>query len=255
MSTAPVPTPAAEAAPLSEGARILNTFIAPSKTFSDLRRNASWWAPWLLIAIVSVAFIYVVDRQVGFDQVSKNEIAKSSRAEQFEKLPQEQQAKQLQFSTNLTRYLSYASPVIALIAFVVMAAVLMGTFNLAAGASVAFKTAVAIVIYGSLPSIFHALLGIIAMTAGGMSGSLDKEAFNIRNPVATNPAYFMDPTAHKFLYGMASGLDVFVLWCCVLMGIGFASNSKVKHGTAVGIVLAWYVGYKLLVASLGALFS
>jgi hypothetical protein len=255
MSTAPVPTPAAEVAPLSEGARILNTFLAPSKTFSDVRRNASWWVPWLLIAIVSVAFVYVVDRQVGFDQVTKNEIAKSSRAEQFEKLPPEQKAKQLQFSTNLTRYISYASPIIALVAFVVIAAVLMGTFNLAAGASVSFKTAMAIAIYGSLPSVFHALLGIIALMAGGMSGSLDKEAFNIRNPVATNPAYFMDPTAHKFLYGMASALDVFVLWGCVLMGIGFASNSKVKRGTAVGIVLAWYVGYKLLGASLGALFS
>ena len=255
MSTAPVPTPAAEVAPLSEGARILNTFLAPSKTFSDVRRNASWWVPWLLIAIVSVAFVYVVDRQVGFDQVTKNEIAKSSRAEQFEKLPPEQKAKQLQFSTNLTRYISYASPIIALVAFVVIAAVLMGTFNLAAGASVSFKTAMAIAIYGSLPSVFHALLGIIALMAGGMSGSLDKEAFNIRNPVATNPAYFMDPTAHKFLYGMASALDVFVLWGCVLMGIGFASNSKVKRGTAVVIVLAWYVGYKLLGASLGALFS
>ena len=151
MSAAPVPTPAAEVAALSEGARIINTFIAPTKTFTDLRRNASWWVPWLLIAIVSVAFVYVVDRQVGFDQVSKNEIAKSSRAEQFEKLPPDQKAKQLQFSTNLTRYISYASPVIALIAFVVMAAVLMGTFNLAAGASLAFKTAMAIVILWEPP--------------------------------------------------------------------------------------------------------
>ncbi|HKN35878.1 MAG TPA: YIP1 family protein [Terriglobales bacterium] len=255
MSTAPVPTPAAEVTPLSEGARIVNTFIAPSKTFTDLRRDASWWVPWLLIAIVSLAFAYVVDRQVGFDQITKNEIAKSSRAEQFEKLPPDQKAKQLQFSTNLTRYISYASPVIALAAFVVIAAVLMGTFNLAAGASVPFKTAMAIAVYGSLPSVFHALLGIIAMMAGGMAGSLDKEAFNIRNPVATNPAYFMDPTVHKFLYGMATALDVFVIGCCVLMGIGFASNSKVKPGTAIGIVLAWYLGYKLLSVGLGAMFS
>jgi Yip1-like protein len=255
MSAVPVPTPAAEVAPLSEGARIMNTLLAPGKTFTDLRRNARWWVPWLLIAIVSVAFAGVVDWQVGFDQVSKNEIAKSSRAEQFEKLPADQRAKQLQWSTNLTRYLSYASPLIALIAFVVMAAVLMGTFNLAAGASVAFKTAMAIVIYGSLPSVFQALLGVLAMIAGGLSGSLDKEAFNIRNPVATNPAYFMDPTAHKFVYGMATALDVFVLWSCVLMGIGFATNSKVKRGTAIGIVLAWYLVYKLLGSGLGALFS
>jgi hypothetical protein len=255
MSTASVPSPAPEAPPLSQGARIINAFVSPGKTFTDLRRNASWWMPWILISIVSMIFVFVVDRQVGFDQVTRNEIAKSSRAEQFEKLPADQKARQLQFSTNLTRYISYASPIIALIAFVVIAAVFMGTFNLAAGASVKFKTALAIVVYGSLPSILHALLGILALMAGGMSGSLDKEAFNIRNPVATNPAYFMDPTAHKFLYGMVSALDVFVLWSCVLMGIGFACNSKVKRGTAIAVVLAWYLGYKLLGAGLGSLFS
>ena len=38
-----VVTPQPMDAPMSEPARILNTFIAPAKTFSDLQRNASWW--------------------------------------------------------------------------------------------------------------------------------------------------------------------------------------------------------------------
>jgi hypothetical protein len=47
MAAAPLPplespSPAPESAPLSEGARLVNTFIAPSRTFADLRRNASW---------------------------------------------------------------------------------------------------------------------------------------------------------------------------------------------------------------------
>ncbi len=53
--SAPTPEPA-----LSEGARIINTFIAPSKTFTDLRRNASWWGPWLLISIFGLIFIYSI---------------------------------------------------------------------------------------------------------------------------------------------------------------------------------------------------
>lgn len=252
----PLPTPTPEAAPLSQGARIINTFVAPSKTFTDLRRSASWWVPYLIIAIVSIAFIYVVDRQVGFDQITKNEIAKSpKRAEQLEKLPPDQQARNLQISTTITRYVSYGSPILALIAFLIMAAVLMATFNLGAGAGVRFGAAFAIVIYGSLPSVLHALLGIVSLIAGGSSGSLDKEAFNIQNPVATNPAYFMDPMGNKFVYGMASALDVFILWSIVLMGIGFACNSKVKKGTAIGIVLGWYLLYKLAGAGLAAAFS
>jgi hypothetical protein len=140
MTSIPVSAQEPAPAPLSESQRILNTFLAPSKTFTDPRRNSNWWAPWLLISLVSVIFIYTIDRQVGFEQVSKNEIAKSSRAEQFEKLPPDQQAKQLGISTTITKVFSYGSPVIALIAFVVMAAVLMGTFNLALGSSVNFMT-------------------------------------------------------------------------------------------------------------------
>src|ERR1700691_280646 len=92
----PAPVPAPENAQLSEGARILDTFIAPTKTFTDLRRNPNWWAPWLLISVVAILFFMVMDRQIGFEQISKTEMSRSSRAEQIEKLPADQQAKQLQ---------------------------------------------------------------------------------------------------------------------------------------------------------------
>src|SRR5580698_3101750 len=90
----PVPTPAPEPSSLSEGARIIDTFIAPSKTFTDLRRNASWWGPWLLISIFALIFIYSMDKKIGFEQINRNEIAHSARADQFDKLPPDQQQTQ-----------------------------------------------------------------------------------------------------------------------------------------------------------------
>ena len=249
MTTAAITPP--EVPALSQSQRILNVFSAPSKTFTDIRRSASWWAPWLLISIVGLAFLGVVDRQIGFDQVSKNEIAHSpKRAEQFDKLPADQQRQQLQIATKITRIISYSIPALNLLIFVIMAAALMGTFNFAAGASVRFKTALAIVVYAGLPGIIGALLGIVSLFAG-----VDPEGFNINNPVATNPAYFMDPSLNKFAYAMLSALDVFTIWSIVLMGIGFACNSKVKRSTAILIVLGWYVFYKLVSGGMGAAFS
>ena len=72
------------------------------------------------------------------------------------------------------------------------------------------------------------------------------------HPVATNPAYFMDRAGNKFLYVMASGLDVIVIWTIVLMGIGFACNSRVRRTTAIAIVAGWYLFWKLGVAALAA---
>ncbi len=236
----PVPIPAPEAAPLSEGARIVNTFIAPSKTFTDLRRNASWWGPWLLISIFALIFIYSMDRQIGFDQISRNEIAHSPRAEQFDKLSPDDQARQLRFSDVLVRDLSYGIPATILIFLAITTVVLWATFNFGAGADISFKTAYAIIFYASLPGIISSILGTISMFAG-----VSPEGFNVNNPVATNPAYFMDRMENKFLYGIASGLDIIVIWTIVLMGIGFSCNSKVKRSTAITIVATWYVLWKL----------
>ncbi|MGA2388379.1 MAG: YIP1 family protein [Candidatus Sulfotelmatobacter sp.] len=251
MAAAPLPPvaasiPAPDSAPLSEGARVINTFIAPSKTFSDLHRNANWWAPWLLISIFALLFVYAMDRQVTFDQITRNEIARSPRADQFDKLPAEQQAKQVRFTTNLIRYLSYGIPVTILFYFAITSLALWVTFKIA-GATVAFKTAYAIVFYAALPGVIGSLLGAIAMFAG-----VNPEGFNVNNPVATNPAYFMDPTTSKFLYGMASALDVISIWTIVLLGIGFSTNSKVKRSTAIIIVAAWYLFWKLGAAALAA---
>jgi hypothetical protein len=256
MSTAPVPSAVSEAAPLSQGARIVNTFVAPGKTFNDLRRSASWWAPWLLISIVSLFFIYNVGRYVGFEQISRNSIAQSpKRSEQFEKLDPARQEQQLHIAAVFTKYITYAIPATIVIAFLLIAVVLMGTFNLGMGQSVPYKVSLAIVAYAGLPGLIGSILGSISIIAGGMSGSLDREAFDIRNPVATNLAYFMDPMGNKFAYGMASALDVFVIWGIILMGIGFACNSKVKKGTAIGTVAGWYIFYKLLGAAFATLLS
>src|SRR5579864_9457607 len=125
----PTPASTAVAPPMSEGARIIDTFIAPSKTFTDLRRSAAWWGPWLLISIVSIVFIYSMDKQVGMDQVTRNQIARSSRADQFEKLPPDQQAKQVQFSNTLIRVFGYGSPLLIPIYFAVSTLVLWATFK------------------------------------------------------------------------------------------------------------------------------
>ena len=235
--------------PLSEGARIINTFIAPSKTFADLRRNSSWWVPWLLVSLASIAFLVTIDKKIGFEQANRNIIEKSSKAEQFEKLPPEQRAKQIQAATGITRIITYANPVITLIVFVVIAALLMATFRFGVGAEVPFKTSLAIVSYANLPGIILAIVGIASVMA------VDPEGFNLRNPVATNPAYFMDPSGNPFLYSLLSALDVFTIWTIVLTALGFAQNSKMKRGTAFTVVVVWYLVYKLGGAALAAAFS
>src|SRR5260370_36950444 len=74
-SANPLPGSTAEATPtLSEGERLINVFIAPSKTFTDLKRKASWFVPWLLLAVVSYAVIVVGVHKGGFWYATENQI-------------------------------------------------------------------------------------------------------------------------------------------------------------------------------------
>lgn len=253
MSAAPVlppsPTPPVEAAHLSEGARLVNTFIAPSKTFTDLKRNASWWGPWILLSIVSVLFIYTISQKVGFEQVSRNQVAHSSRAERFDQLAPEQQARQLRISSKIIAAFGYGNPVLLLLFLLIETAVLWGTFKIVASVETSFKTAYAIVMYAALPGMIGAILAIISLFAG-----VNPETFDINNPAGTNLAYYLDPdTTGRFFRGMASAADIFSWWSIALIGIGFACTSKVKRSTAIIIVAVWYLAFKLLASGLAAL--
>lgn len=238
--------------PLSEGARLINTFVAPSKTFTDMRRNASWWVPWLLLSVVAIGFMQTVGAKIGWDQVARNELRISGRAEKFEQASPEQQQKGMQMSQTIYKVVSWAVPISMLISALIIAAILLALFNFGAGAEVTFKQSMAIVLYSWLPSMLSSLLGIVSIVVASGNDTF-KEGFNLRNPVATNPAYFMDPLQNKFLYGMASAVDVFAIWIIILMGIGFSSVSKVKKGTAIGMIAAAYIVFKLVMSGIAAI--
>jgi len=250
VPTPPVtPAPVPPTPPMSEGARIINTYIAPSKTFTDLRRSAAWWAPWILISVFSLAFMYTISKQVGFEQISKNQIAHSKRAEQFDKLPADQQARQLSFSVKIFQGFAICTPLLVLFFTLISTVILWGTFKVGFSAETTFGQAYAIGMYAALPGIVGAILGIISLFAG-----VNPEGFDINNPVATNLAYFLDQdTTGKFVRGMASSIDLITIWSVVLLGIGFSCTSKVKRSTAIMVVVAWFLLWKLLTSGLASL--
>jgi Yip1-like protein len=249
-SSSPMPvdqTPELSQPPLSEPARIVNTFVAPSKTFIDIRRNASWWVPLVLASVFAMGFLYTIEKKVGWDLVAHNMMANNSRIQQ---LPADQQERIINTTATGLKFSVYLSPIFILFYAVVATVVLWASFNFGMDAQIEFSRAMAVVMYGWLPGILGSILGIFSLIFG------NPEGFRMENPVGTNPAYFLDfSTASKFVYVMLSSLDVITLWSVVLIGIGFALNAKKKISTGAGVsmVLGWYLIYKLISASWAAM--
>jgi hypothetical protein len=240
-----------ESVPLSEGQRLVNTFFAPSKTFTDLRRNASWWAPFLISAIVSLAFVYVADQRVGFRKIAENQLrAQPKQADQVDRMPADMREKNMQQRTVVTKAISYGFFGLVLIWYVIVAAVLLATLKFGFSAEVKFKTLFALVIYSTLPGILKAILAVASLLAG-VAG----DGFTFQNPVATNPGYFVDPAAHPVLYSFLSTFDVFSIWTMVLAAIGITYISKVKTGAAFAVVFGWFAFLILIGVGFTAAFS
>jgi hypothetical protein len=248
----PMPVPGAPPeAPLSQTARIVNTFIAPSKTFTDLRRSAAWWAPFLLMLVISTAYVYTAGQKIGFRKIMENQMQAQPKAQdRLDKLPADQREQQLEKGAKVTAFISYIFPVITVIIWLIIATLMFATFKFAASADVSFKVSMAIVVYAGLPGLLKVLLAMLSLVAG-----VSPDSFTFQNPVATNPGYFLNPADSTFLYSVASSLDIFLIWTLVLSAIGFTCVSKVKRGTAFAIVFGWWIVLTLAAAALSAMFS
>jgi hypothetical protein len=263
MSTPPPPTYAAAPPPLSpepaqprlsETARIVDTFIAPRKTFEDVRVNSSWWVPWLVTTILSVLFGAIAAQKIDMLQFTRHQIEQSKmRQRQMEQLPPEQQERQIAIGAAVTKVFFYISPVVALIIGVVIAAALMAVFNFGFAAEVTFSQALAIVFYSFLPRAILALLLGISLLVASDPNSIDIAG----NPMPTNFGFFMDPQGNKFFYSLVSNLDLFALWTVVLLGLGFAAvskNRKLTAGTAITTMFVIYGVVTLISAGVKSAF-
>jgi Yip1 domain len=249
MSTAPAAvTP--EVPALSQVERVIDTFVAPTKTFTDIRRSASWWLPWLLGAIVGLALVYIVDTKVGMDKVTENQIQlQPKQAAKLDQLPADQRASRMELSAKITRMVAYGFPVLNLFVVAVMAAILMGTFNFGFGAELKFWQCYAISMYAFLPGVIKALLVILTLMIGG------GENFTFQNQLASNLGVLFDPSRSPYLYSVASSIDLFNIWILVLTGIGYSCVTRVKRGTCMGVVFGWWAVVTLGSSAFGSLFS
>ncbi|HEX8925415.1 MAG TPA: YIP1 family protein, partial [Terriglobales bacterium] len=225
---------------MNEVERVACTFYDPGRTMSDIARNASWWVPWVIISIVSLCFVFMIEKRVGWDQAIERQIMKDPKAaEQFDRMPPEQRERALELGTNIGKGFAYGSPVMLLLANAIMAGILLGVFNFGFGAQLKFAQLMAISFYASLPSIIKSVLAMVTLYL------IEPDGFQLDNPVASNLGVLVD-SSHKFLFRFASCFDIFSLWVIGLMALGVSRNTpKVKFVPAFISVFILFVLAKL----------
>jgi hypothetical protein len=228
----------ASAAPgLSQGERVLDTFIAPSKTFTDILRSRSWWLPFLISVVVSYGYVFALQSRVGWDTIAANSIKQDPKAtERLANAPAAQQAQVMKMTTAGIQYGMYGTPVILLISGAVISLVLWGTVNFLFGGRATFGSVFAVWMYGTLPLLLLSILTVVTLFAG-----LDKDTFNLNNPVGTNVGFYLPPETPQWLLKLGTSIDVLWLWALSLVGIGLGIVAKVKKSAGLAAVFGWWL--------------
>ena len=221
---------------LSQVSRVVNTFVAPSKTFTDVLRNRSWWLPFLITVVFTYMFFWAAATKVGFHQLAINSMNKNpAQAAQYEKLNPQDQVTYLGKIETGTKYVYIAWPIVILIIVSVYALILWGCLKVPGGQA-DFAGIFAVLMYAGLVPLVKLVLGIIVLFAAG-----DASGFDIENPVPTNPGAFMDASTAHWLKSLGTSIDVITIWNLAVVAIGCAIVSKVKKGPAVAVVFGLWI--------------
>ena len=171
---------ALETHPLSQAERVGDTFLAPSRTFSDVHRSASWWLPFLLIVLGSCILAAAIQTKVGWMQVAEHEVSANPR---LSALPADQQALvQTRMRAGL-QYGFYAGPAITLASLALMSLILWPTINFAFAGSATYGRVLCVAMYAALPGVLSALLAAVLLFTGARS----PDTFTTQALLGSNP--------------------------------------------------------------------
>jgi hypothetical protein len=227
---------------------LIQVFFEPGKLFGSLPEGRGVWIlPVIANVLLFVVISWLVPHYVGRENVARR---------QLEAFSGRMSADQLQ--TAMARANSpaniYSGYVIAAIGIVV---VLMGI----AGILMVFS------MMSSHPPSFGAMLAMTAlaffpywlitsaMTALILISSPDPASLDIRNPIATNPAAYMDKNSMaKGLYSLFSSLDVLSFAEIGLLAYGFAKVTRVHFLYGFTAVVGMWILYVSAKMALSLLF-
>lgn len=230
-------SPVNSATSLNQWQRVVNLFIAPDKTFLDIRHNTSWWLPWIITSILILAFAFTVQQKVGWSQVYTNMLSHNPKAMQrIQQAPPDRVAATMSIGTKATEISFFAQPILILIGGFIIAVVLWGTLNFLFGAQARYGEILSVWFYSALPMALLAILAIITLYSG-----LDPSTFYVKNPVGTNIGYYLSSDTPRWLVTLLTSVDVLKIWTAVLLTIGCAKVARIKKGYTAVAVFGWWI--------------
>ena len=207
--------------------------FSPGKTFEDIVRKPSWIAPILLSTVLSIIAVVALNQRVNWREYIIQQIEKSSQSAQMSADQKQQRA---EVGAKFTVAIVYAAGVIVPVCFALLVGlVMMGAYNLMAGAGARFAASFAIVAHAGMVGIISTPIFLLVLFLKPY-GTIDPD-----NPVVTNLGALLPEESARWLVILCKSLDIFTIWILILIAIGFAAVNPRKLKGAKPYTIAFSV--------------
>lgn len=236
---------------MSEIKRLTGIIWEPRPVFEDLAVRPKFWAPLILLTLLSIVFVSTFTRVVGWETYMEQQMERQAASNpRMAQMTPEQRERAMEMSASIAKYAGIGGAVVgfALICLVV-AAVLLALMNSLGGADLKFKQAFSITCYSFVPSAISSILALVVML---LKPPAD---FDLQNPLPANLSVFVaSPPAPRWLYSLATSIDLFTIWTILLLALGFSvAARKLSYGKSLALVVSPWLLYVLIKSGLSGL--
>jgi hypothetical protein len=244
-NVSPSDQPAAE---MGAAARFFGVFTDPVKTFADIVRKPGFWAPLIVLILVSFTGAETLIHKVGMEEIVRRSIEMSGRASTMS--PEQIQ----QAVSRGAKFAAIITPIASLIGvpivILILAALGLLILKVVFGSSTSFTTAFSVSAHADLPMLIAGILTFIVIFFG------DPASMNPQNLTPTNIGFFLSQqSTGRAVYSLATSVDFFSFWVLGLLGIGFSASTcgKVRPVSVFAAFFVLWVIYVLLRVGVSAI--
>jgi hypothetical protein len=218
--------------------RIAGVLFAPAETFRDIARRPDML--WILLIIVLLGYVSAAILVPRLDMSGIEQQQAEMMRKRNPNVSEEDLERVAKFGAAGAKVSLFAAPVLFIVWYVIVAAVLLFACRLFGGEGT-FRQAFSATLYAWIPML---LLGIISLIVIAARGTFDP--MTAQTLVKSNPAFLVDMKEQPALFSMLAALDVFTIWTIVLLTFGFAALSKLSLKATAAIVVSLWIALILV---------
>lgn len=220
----------------SSFSRVISVLTAPARTFAAIAERPTFVVPLLLLAVLGAVAV-----NITFTKVDPQDFVRQMEEQGRDLPPNVDTSTILKFS----RWAGTAGALLISPFTYVIVALLFWALLRMLGSDMDFKRSLAVTSHAFLPFGLAALIGVPVALA---RDTISLEEVQAGQFLQSNLGILAGEDTSQVVKALLSSVDVFSIWCIVLLAIGYRIVAKVSKGAAWGSVLAiWALGIVLKV--------